>query len=185
MNKLIKEETKTVWSEKFKECLNSYCVFYTKGNTYICGWPVSFEEASDKPVAIADKDWMPEVEIKPEDLKGLVVCSVYDLKVGVTNDGLTHTLIPQYDLVKTKTGYSFKDINPKRLYTFKNKDGFIVFLRCIKWDENKATFQLAAGYSVARKEYTAEEFAETFEDVEDSVCCGCPFIDKVISDEED
>lgn len=171
MNKLVTKETKTVWSEKLKKCLNSYCVFYTWSHNYICGWPISFEEDTDEPVVIADKDWMKEVEIKPEDLMGLANCSVYDLKVGVTNDGLHNKLIPQFDLVKTKTSYSFKDIDTKRLYTFKNKDGFIVFLRCIKWDENKATFQISAGYSTVTKEYTAEEFAEMFEDVEDIGCC--------------
>lgn len=174
MNKLVKEETKTVWSEKLKECLDSYCVFYTKSHTYICGWPVSFEEDTDEPVAIADKDWMPEVKIKPESLLGIANCSVYSLKVGETNIGLTHTLIPQFDLIKTKTSYSFKDIDTKRFYAFENKDGFIVFLRCVKWDENRATFKLIVGFSaLATKEYTAEEFAETFKDVEDIGCCCC------------
>lgn len=185
MNKLIKEETKRVWSDRVKDLINfnKCCVFYTNDHNYIIGWVEDYDPEGY--IYIYRHDRFRTAQFAPDELMLMANCSVYHLKSGVTANPPSVEEINQGGLVKTKTIYLFKDIDTKRLYTFKNKDGFIVFLRCVKWDEHKATFQIAAGFSNVTKEYTAEEFAEAFEDNEDNVHYYCPFYNKVINDEED
>jgi hypothetical protein len=113
-------------------------------------------------------------EIRPIDIASGIDCETYDLKYGVLkNKPEIKDAISQSYLITEKETYTFEYIDPNRVYSFVDKkSGCLVFLTFSDATKDKATVRMACGF--CEKEFTAEEFAETFDDDNDDACCGCP-----------
>lgn len=184
MNKLVNEEIKTAWSERCKELLGSYVEFYTVNKNYICGFVISYTDDSEggSTMKIGDQFGMVEVIIKPNDLLFVANCTVYNLKVGTKSNSLKPVEIHQGSLARKDTTYAFDYIDESRVYSFVDrKSGCIVFVTFSNATKDKATVRMACGF--CEKEFTAKEFAETFDDDFSGTCYGCPCRERYLKEE--
>lgn len=184
MNRLVDETERYTWSEKCKELLGKYVEFYTRNKNYICGFVVSYTDDSEggSSMKIGDQFGMVEVVIKPKDLLFVANCTVYNLSIGTKSNRLKPVEIHQGSLVRMDTAYEFNHIDESRVYSFIDmKSGCIVFLTFSNVTKDKATVRMHCGF--CEKEFTAKEFAETFDDDNDGTCCGCPCRERYLKEE--
>jgi hypothetical protein len=174
MNKLVKVTKTKVWSEWCKNMLGKYCVFKTTDGKSVCGFVEEYAPDTCDPIKIRDFYEMKIAEIRPIDIAPNLDCETYDLKYGVLeNKPEIKDTIPQCYLTAKKETYAFEYIGTNRIYSFVDKkSGCIVFLTFSNVTKDKATVRMAGGFW--EKEFTAKEFAETFDDDEERCYCGCP-----------
>ena len=175
MNKLVNKTERYTWSERCKELLGKYVEFYTTNKNYICGFVVSYTDDSEggSTMKIGDQFGMIEAVIKPKDLLFVANCTVYKLDIGTKRGALKPIEIHQGSLVRKDAEYTFDYIDESKVYSFVDKkSGCIVFLTFSNVAKDKATVRMVGGF--CEKEFTAKEFAETFDDDEERGYCGCP-----------
>ena len=184
MNRLVNKTERYIWSEQCKELLGKYVEFYTINKNYICGFVVSYTDDSEdgSSMKIGDQFGMIEAVIKPKDLLFVANCTVYCLDVGRKSVPLKPDEIHQGSLVRKDAEYTFDYIDESRVYSFVDKkSGCIVFLTFSNVTKDKATVRMAGGF--CEKEFTAKEFAETFDDYEEQGYCGCPCRKRYLKEE--
>lgn len=184
MNKLVDKTERYTWSEQCKELLGKYVEFYTINKNYICGFVVSYTDDSEggSTMKIGDQFGMVEVVIKPRDLLFVANCYVHNLKIGTKINRLKPDEIHQGSLVRKDAAYTFDYIDESRVYSFVDKkSGCIVFLTFSNVTKDKATVRMAGGF--CEKEFTAKEFAKTFDDEEERGYCGCPCQKRYLKEE--
>lgn len=185
MNRLVDETERYTWSEKCKELLGKYVEFYTRNKNYICGFAISYTDDSEggSSMKIGDQFLMTEVVIKPDELLGIANCTVFALDVGIKCTPLKPVEVHQGSLVRKDAAYEFDYIDESRVYSFVDKkSGCIVFLTFSNVTKDKATVRMAGGF--CEKEFTAKEFAETFDDDDFSgACYGCPCRERYLKEE--
>ena len=175
MNKLVNKTERYTWSEQCKELLGKYVEFYTTNKNYICGFVISYTDDSEggSTMKIGDQFGMVEVVIKPKDLLFVANCTVYNLSIGTKSTPLKPVEVHQGSLVRMDTAYEFNHINESRVYSFVDKkSGCIVSLTFSNATKDKATVRMTGGFW--EKEFTAKEFAKTFDDNFSDPCYGCP-----------
>ena len=175
MNRLVNETERYTWSERCEELLGKYVEFYTTNKNYICGFVISYTDDSEGggSMKIGDQFLMTEVVIKPKDLLFVANCTVYNLNIGTKSNILKPVEIHQGSLVRKDVEYAFNHIDESRVYSFVDKkSNCLVFLTFSNVTKDKATVRMAGGF--CEKEFTAKEFAETFDDDEERGYCGCP-----------
>lgn len=184
MNRLVDETERYTWSEKCKELLGKYVEFYTRNKNYICGFVVSYTDDSEggSSMKIGDQFGMIEVVIKPDELLSIANCTVFALDVGTKTTPLKPVEIHQGSLVRKDAAYEFDYIDESRVYSFiDKKSDCIVFLTFSNVTKDKATVRMAGGFY--EKEFTAKEFAETFDDDNGGTCCGCPCRERYLKED--
>ena len=184
MNELVNETERYTWSERCKELLGKYVEFYRTNKNYICGFVVSYTDDSEggSSMKIGDQFLMTEVVIKPKDLLFVANCYVHNLKIGTKSNRLKPVEIHQGSLVRKDAEYVFDDIDESRVYSFVDKkSGCIVFLTFSDVTKDKAMVRMAGGFY--EKEFTAKEFAETFNDDEECGYCGCPCRERYLEED--
>lgn len=184
MNRLVNETERHTWSERCKELLGKYVEFYTINKNYICGFVVSYTDDSEggSTMKIGDQFGMIEVVIKPKDLLFVANCTVYNLKIGTKSNRLKPVEIHQGSLARKDAAYTFDDIDESRVYSFiDKKSGCLVFLTFSNVTKDKATVRLAGEFW--EKEFTAKEFAKTFDDGFTDACYGCPCRKRYLEEE--
>lgn len=175
MNKLVNKTERYTWSEQCEELLGNYVEFYTTNKHYICGFVISYTDDSEggSSMKIGDQFGMVEVVIKPKDLLFVANCYVHNLKIGTKSNRLKPVEIHQGSFVRKDVEYTFDYIDKSRVYSFVDKkSGCLVFLTFSNVTKDKAIFRLAGEFW--EKEFTAKEFAETFDDDEERGYCCCP-----------
>ena len=184
MNKLVDKTEIYTWSELCKELLGKYVEFYTVNKNYICGFVISYTDDSEggSTMKIGDQFGMVEAVIKPKDLLFVANCTVYSLDIGTKRGALKPVEIHQGSLVRKDAAYTFDDIDESKVYSFVDKkSGCLVFLTFSNVTKGKATVRMAGGF--CEKEFTAKEFAETFDDDEERGYCGCPCHKRYLEEE--
>jgi hypothetical protein len=192
MNDFVEVSRKRVWSGNVKDLLGLFCIFRTN-NKIVSGWVQHFAPDTSEPLTLYDKNDFRIGKIIPECLNMNAKCDIYDLKCGITNFTPPTTKLPidityrrQDVLVYEANHYEFKDINIDldRVYPF-IKDGSLCFIRFS--DVNKEKIFIKEAIGDVDKEYTAEEFYNTFEDVPESVhmCYGCPLAQPLFFENEE
>lgn len=180
MNKLVKVTKTKAWSEWCDNVLGKYCVFKTNDGKVVGGFVEEYAETCE-PIKIRDFNTMIVAKIRPIDIAQGVDCEIYDLKYGVLKNKLKiKDTILQRNLITEKETYTFEYIDMNHIYSFV-RDGFIKFLACTKWDKDKATFKLLSP-PFDEKEYTAKEFYETFDELNEVGYCGCPYVPSCADD---
>lgn len=174
MNRLVNKIERYTWSEQCKELLGKYVEFYTINKNYICGFVISYTDDSEggSTMKIGDQFGMVEAVIKPNDLLFVANCTAYNLSIGTKSTPLKPVEVHQGSLRRRDTEYAFDYIDETRVYSFVDKkSGCLVFLTFSDVTKDKATARMAGGF--CEKEFTAKEFAETFDDDEERGYCGC------------
>ncbi len=183
MNKLVKVTKTKVWDEWCKNILGKYCVFKTTDRKNVCGFVEEFTPYSSVPIKVRDFNTMIVAKIRPIDIAPGIDCEIYDLKYGVLeNKPEIKDTMDQCYLVTEKETYTFEYIDTNHVYSFVDKkSGCIVFLTFSNVTKDKATVRMAGGF--CEKEFTAKEFAETFDDDDGDRCCGCPCRERYLEEE--
>lgn len=184
MNRLVDETERYTWSEKCKELLGKYVELYTINKNYIRGFVVSYTDDSEggSSMKIGDQFGMVEVVIKPDELLSIANCTVYNLSIGTKSTRLKPVEIHQGSLVRKDAAYEFDYIDESRVYSFiDKKSSCIVFLTFSNVTKDKVTVRMAGGFY--EKEFTAKEFAETFDDDNGDRCYGCPCRERYLKEE--
>ena len=193
MNDFVEVSRKRVWSGNVKDLLGRFCIFRTH-NRIVSGWVQGVIPDTSEAIRIYGREnFMALALIKPHWLNMNAECDIYDLKCGVTNLTPPTTKLPidimhrrQDVLVYEANHYEFKDIGIDfdRVYPFM-KDGSLCLIRFA--DVNKEKIFIKEAIGDVDKEYTAEEFYNTFEDVSESVhmCYGCPLAQPLFFGNED
>ena len=181
MNKLVKVTKTKVWDEWCKNILGKYCVFKTTDGKNVCGFVEEYTMDSCEPIKVRDFNTMIVAKIRPIDIAPGMDCERYDLKYGaLKNKPEIKDTMNQCYLTTEKETYTFECIDTNGIYSFVT-DGFIKFLTCTKWDKDKATFKLLSP-PFNEKEYTAKEFYETFDELNEPAYCGCPYVPPCVDD---
>lgn len=175
MNKLVKVTKTKIWSEWCKNILGKYCIFKTTDGKVIGGFVEEYTQDSCDPIKVRDFNTMTVAKIRPIDIAPSIDCEIYDLKYGVLkNEPKIKDAIVQCYLIDEKETYIFEYIDTKHVYSFiDKKSGCIVFLTFSDVTKDKATVRMVGGFY--EKEFTAKEFAETFDDYNGGTYCGCPY----------
>lgn len=184
MNRLVNKIERYTWSEQCKELLGKYVEFYTINKNYICGFVISYTDDSEggSTMKIGDQFGMVEVVIKPNDLLFVANCTVYNLSIGTKSTPLKPVEVHQGSLVRKDAVYEFDYIDESRVYSFVDKkSGCLIFLTFSDVTKDKATVRMAGGF--CEKEFTAKEFAETFDDDEERGYCGCPCRERYLKED--
>lgn len=175
MNRLVNKTERYTWSEQCKELLGKYVEFYTANKNYIRGF-VGIVDNDDKhgpKMIICNRNNAPIYSIGPDDLLNVANCTAYNLDIGTKSTQFKPVEIHQGSLVRKDTEYVFVYIDESRVYSFVDKkSGCLVFLTFSDVTKDKATVRMAGGFY--EKEFTAKEFAETFDDDFTDACYGCP-----------
>ena len=175
MNKLVNKTERYTWSERCKELLGKYVEFYTRNKNYICGFVgvVDNDDRHGPKMIICNRNNAPIYSIGPDDLLNVANCTVYNLNIGTKSTSLKPVEMHQGSLVRMDTAYEFNHINESRVYSFVDKkSGCIVSLTFSNVTKDKATVRMTGGFW--EKEFTAKEFAKTFDDNFSDSCYGCP-----------
>lgn len=183
MNRLVNKIERYTWSERCKELLGKYVAFYTINKNYIRGFVgvVDNDDRHGPKMIICNRNNAPIYSIGPDDLLSVANCTVYNLDFGTKSNRLKPVEIHQGSLVRRDTEYVFDYIDETRVYSFVDKkSGCLVFLTFSDVTKDKATVRMAGGF--CEKEFTAKEFAETFDDFTDA-CYGCPCRERYLKED--
>lgn len=175
MNRLVEETERYTWSEQCKELLGKYVAFYTINKNYIRGFVgvVDNDDRHGPKMIICNRNNAPIYSIGPDDLLSVANCTVYNLDFGTKSNRLKPVEIHQGSLVRKDAVYEFDYIDESRVYSFVDKkSSCLIFLTFSDVTKDKATVRMHCGF--CEKEFTAKEFAKTFDDDEERGYCGCP-----------